>query len=144
MIFRLNWKMLGAPLVVLVVKKPPAKAGDIRDMGLIPGSGRSPGGGHGNPCILAWRIPWTEEPGGLQSIWLQRVGFNWATEHTRIENADLICSHAFITITRKVVILMFHLILLLMIFFMFTEKTASTLWTNSDNLLGCCILWTVC
>ena len=24
--------------------------------------------------ILAWRIPWTEEPGGLQSIWLQRVG----------------------------------------------------------------------
>jgi len=33
----------------LVVKNPPANAGDIRDMGLIPGSGRSPGGGHGNP-----------------------------------------------------------------------------------------------
>ena len=30
-------------------KEPPANAGDIRDMGLIPGSGRSPGGGHGNP-----------------------------------------------------------------------------------------------
>ena len=29
--------------------------------------------------ILAWRIPWTEEPGGLQSMWLQRVGNNWAT-----------------------------------------------------------------
>ena len=29
--------------------------------------------------ILAWRIPWTEEPGGLQSMWLQRVGHNWAT-----------------------------------------------------------------
>ena len=29
--------------------------------------------------ILAWRIPWTEEPGGLQSIWLQRVGHNWNT-----------------------------------------------------------------
>ena len=27
-----------------------------------------------NPSILAWRIPWTEEPGGLQSIGLQRVG----------------------------------------------------------------------
>ena len=26
--------------------------------------------------ILAWRIPWTEEPGGLQSVWLQRVGLN--------------------------------------------------------------------
>ena len=29
--------------------------------------------------ILAWRIPWTEEPGGLQSIRLQRVGHNWVT-----------------------------------------------------------------
>ena len=32
-----------------MVKTPPAHAGDIRDVGLIPGSGRSPGGGHGNP-----------------------------------------------------------------------------------------------
>ena len=32
-----------------MVKNPPANAGDIRDLGLIPGSGRSPGGGHGNP-----------------------------------------------------------------------------------------------
>ena len=32
--------------------------------------------------ILAWKIPWTEEPGGLQSIGLQRVGHNRATEHT--------------------------------------------------------------
>ena len=35
--------------VALVVKNPPANVGDIRDMGLIPGSGRSPGGRHGNP-----------------------------------------------------------------------------------------------
>ena len=35
--------------VVLVVKNPPANAGDIRDTGSIPGLGRSPGGGHGNP-----------------------------------------------------------------------------------------------
>ena len=35
--------------MVLVVKSPPANAGDIRDAGLIPGSGRSPGGGHSNP-----------------------------------------------------------------------------------------------
>ena len=33
----------------LAVKDPPASAGDIRDLGSIPGSGRSPGGGHGNP-----------------------------------------------------------------------------------------------
>ena len=30
--------------------------------------------------ILAWRIPWTEEPGGLQSMGLQRVGHAWVTE----------------------------------------------------------------
>ena len=35
--------------MVLVLKNPPANAGDIRDAGLIPGLGRSPGGGHGNP-----------------------------------------------------------------------------------------------
>ena len=35
--------------VVVVVKNPPANAGDIRDMGSIPGLGRSRGGGHGNP-----------------------------------------------------------------------------------------------
>ena len=38
-----------ASQVAQVVKKPPANAGDVRDMGLIPGLGRSPGGGHGNP-----------------------------------------------------------------------------------------------
>ena len=38
-----------ASQVALVVKKPPAKVGDERDMGSIPGSGRSPGGGHGDP-----------------------------------------------------------------------------------------------
>jgi len=36
-------------LVALEVKNPPANAGDIKDVGSIPGMGRSPGGGHGNP-----------------------------------------------------------------------------------------------
>ena len=37
-------------------------AGNTRDAGLIPGSGRPPGGGNGNlSCILAWKIPWTED-----------------------------------------------------------------------------------
>ena len=58
--------------VMLVVKSPPAKAGDVRDAGSIPGSGRSPGGGTGNQSrILDWSIPWTEEPGGLQSTGAQ-------------------------------------------------------------------------
>ena len=41
--------MKGASQVALVLKNLPADAGNIRDMGSIPGSGRSPGGGHGNP-----------------------------------------------------------------------------------------------
>ena len=45
------------------------------DPGSIPGSGRSPGEGNGNPLQCScWEIPWTEEPGGLQSTGLQRVG----------------------------------------------------------------------
>ena len=60
--------------LVLVGKNIPASVGDIRDMGSVPGLGRSPRGGQGNPPkILAWRIPWTEEPGGLQSVSSQRV-----------------------------------------------------------------------
>ena len=40
------------------------------DLGLIPASGRSPREGNGNPLsILAWKIPWTEEPGGGYSPW---------------------------------------------------------------------------
>ena len=100
--------------VALVVNKPSANAGNIRDTGLIPGWGRSPGERNGNPLqcskrasqvaqviknlplmqetwvgslgwedplekgmathssILAWRIPWTEEPGGLQSMGSQK------------------------------------------------------------------------
>ena len=52
-----------------LVKNPPASAGDPRDAGSVPGSGRSPGGGNANPLsILAWDIPWTEERGGLHTI----------------------------------------------------------------------------
>ena len=63
-----------------MVKNPPIDAGDT---GSIPGSARAPGVGSGNhsntgklenPIFLAWKIPWTEEPGRLQSMGLQRVG----------------------------------------------------------------------
>ena len=55
-----------ASQVVLVVKNLPTNAGDSRDLGSIPGFGRSPGVGsatHFN--ILTRKIPWTEEPSGL-------------------------------------------------------------------------------
>ena len=58
-----------------VVKYPPANAGDVRDTGLILGSGRSPGEGKGYPLHCSFlENPWTEEPGGLQSMGSQRAG----------------------------------------------------------------------
>ena len=66
-----------ASQVALVVKNPPASSGDMRDGGLVLGSGRSPGGGLGNPlqdsCL---QNPWTEEPG--ESRGSQRAGHNWS------------------------------------------------------------------
>ena len=58
-----------------MVKNLPANARDVRDMGSIPGLGRSPGGEvtATRSSILTWRIPWTEEPGRLQSIVSQRA-----------------------------------------------------------------------
>ena len=54
-----------------VSKESACNAGDP---GSIPGLGRSPGEGNGNPLhILAWEIPWTEEPGGLQSMGSQEL-----------------------------------------------------------------------
>ena len=48
------------------IKNLPASAGDTRDAGSIPGSGRSPGGGNGNPLQYSCLgNPWREEPGGL-------------------------------------------------------------------------------
>ena len=52
--------------------------GAAEEVGFIPGSRRSPGGGHGYSSILAWRMPWTEEPGGLRSIGSQRIGHSWS------------------------------------------------------------------
>jgi len=51
-----------------LVKNPPTKAGDVKDVGSIPGLGRSPGGGHGNPLQYSCLENPHEEPGGLQSI----------------------------------------------------------------------------
>ena len=64
----------GASQVALVVKNPPAKAGDARDAGSIPVWGRSPGGAHGSP---------------LQSSSLESPsdrGAWWATVHSTAEN----------------------------------------------------------
>ena len=60
-----------------MVTVPPTSAGDV---GLIPGSGQSPGGGNGNPLqYLCLENPWTEEP-GMRSMRSQRVGHDRAVK----------------------------------------------------------------
>ena len=55
-------------------KNPPANAGDVRDTGSIPGWGDPLEEGTAAHCsILVWEIPWTEEPGGLQSLGSQET-----------------------------------------------------------------------
>ena len=62
-----------ASQAALLVKRLPANAGDKGDAGSIPALGRSSGGGLGNPLQYSCLENPTEEPGGLQSMGLQRV-----------------------------------------------------------------------
>ena len=63
-----------------VIKNPSASEGDTGDFSSTPGSGKSPGGGNIHSCqyffffFFFWKIPWTEEPVGLQLVGLQRIG----------------------------------------------------------------------
>ena len=65
-LFGVSPLLLWASQVMIVIKNPPASAGEIRDLGSIPGS-EDPleEGVATHSSILAWRIPRTEEPGGL-------------------------------------------------------------------------------
>ena len=63
--------------VALVIKNLPASAGEVRKVGSIPGWGKPLEKGKAtHSSVLAWRIPWTEEPGRLQSIGSHRVGYD--------------------------------------------------------------------
>ena len=65
----------GASQVVLVVKNPLASAADVRDMGLIPGLGRSPGGGHVNPLQYSC-LENTMDRGAWPAL-VYRVAWSW-------------------------------------------------------------------
>ena len=74
-----------------MVKNLPAK----QEIGSDPGSGRSPGkemAAHFS--TLAWEIPWTEEPGGLQSMGRQRVGHNVVTKTTTMKT-NIVCIYIY-------------------------------------------------
>ena len=69
------WSALeGASQVVLAIKNLPTDAGDARDAALVPGLERSlEKGMASHSSVLAWKIPWTEGPGRLPSMGLQRA-----------------------------------------------------------------------
>ena len=73
-----------ASQVALMLKNSPASAGQVRDLCCIPGSEDALEEGMATHIsILAWKIPWTEEPGGLQSMGLPEVGHDGANDtHT--------------------------------------------------------------
>ena len=81
----------GASQVVLVVKNLPANAGDTGDMGLIPGSGRSSGGGQGNPLQYSClenptdRAAWRATVHRVMKSWTRLS--NWAHTHTTMRGA---------------------------------------------------------
>ena len=61
--------------MAIVVNNPPASAGGAGDVGSISGSGRLPGVGNGtHSSILAWGIPWTEEPGEIHRAAKNQTG----------------------------------------------------------------------
>ena len=83
-----------------MVNNLPVSAGDERDLSLIPGSEDPLEKGLAtHSSILAWRIPWTEEPGGLQSIGLQTVRHDRSDlAHTLLVysyNLDIITNNAY-------------------------------------------------
>ena len=74
---RAHGAIIGASQGAQVVKGLPASAGDVRDAVSIPGSKDTLEEETATQAsILAWEIPWTEEPGGLQSMGSQRAGHN--------------------------------------------------------------------
>ena len=83
--------LIRASQVVLVVKNLPANAGEVGDVGLIPGSGRSPGGGHGKPLQYSC----LENP-------MDR-GAWWATELRRVRHgrSDLAHMHVWLLIAQN-------------------------------------------
>ena len=88
-LFHCEYALSWASQVALVVKNPPANAGDITVSGSILETwvrslGREDPLEEGmaiHSSILAWQVPWTEGPGGLQSIGSQRVGHDQAHTH---------------------------------------------------------------
>ena len=108
-----------------MVKNPPANARDDPEMQSIPGLRRSPEEEMvTHSSILAWEIPWTEEPRGLQSMGLQRVGRGWATKQQQQQ-----------FIFKAYWLLIVHTSLHYGLLFFFWKKVVFLSWMSVLNLL---------
>ena len=109
--------------VAAVVKNTPVNARDSRDMGLTPGSGRSPGGGHGNPL----QYPCLKNPMG-RGAWLQFIG----SQRIRHEWSDLACTQLFASSFLQKLLRTWACNLPLMWWALWTEPFTCRIW---------CCLW---
>ena len=98
--------------------------------------------------ILAWKIPWLEEPGRLQSMGSQRVGHNWATSftHSLTHSFTVQLSHPYLTtgkmiaLTRrtffgKVMSLLFNMLSRLVLIFLPSSKRLLISWLQSPSVV---------
>ena len=119
--------------MALVVRNTPANAGVARNTSSIGGLGRSLAVWNANhSIILAWKIPWTEEPGGLQSMKQQTVRHDWVTApthththtHTMYNASGIQKSNSYIYILFQILL---HYVYMLSHFSCFTLSLTS--WT---------------
>ena len=88
-LFICSYPLNGASQFVLVVKNLLANAGNIRDMDSVRGWKDSLEEGTAtHSSILAWRIPWTEKPGGLRPRGHRELDVTEVTEHTHLHSLN--------------------------------------------------------
>ena len=88
----------GASLVAQTVKNPPTmQETQVRSLGWADPQEK---GVATHSSIHAWRIPWSKEPGGLQSVWSQRVGYDWLT-HTHTHTTFMMFSEFYSHFTMR-------------------------------------------
>ena len=129
---------IGVSHVVLVVKNPPANAGDIRDVDSIPGLGRSPGEGNGSPLQYSCQEnPLTEDPASLQSVRSQRVGtrLKWLSTHTAY--MYVFCTHSCTCLVNRIIQEIIKLVLVIV-------KEYGKMRVDFLNFTHFCIIWILC
>ena len=85
------------------MKKKKESTCNAGDLGSVPRSERSPAAGNDNPLqYFAWKIPWTEEPGGLRSMGSQRVGHDRAYMHYMLILHPVFCNYLFLLCGKQI------------------------------------------